>query len=267
MVKKFFFRHLRPSARSAVKLGLLLSVLGSPSPAQPPAPEEPTPPRLRFLFIDESAGAYSLKTSPAAFRQISANPYEISAPFSPADFKPLEIYKTFPADLDPATSQPKRIKIAVVTPPPGTPSALVIVTPRPPASPDVAPVYQVELIDGNPERFPAGSIRIINRSPVAMAAQFSDSRVLTEPGATSLVQPATDARRRVLFKIAIQVRQDAGGWELIQDSITVIRPKERVFGVLVYSPGGMRHTYTTAEIAEMGPPKPGCFWLTFSDAP
>jgi len=54
---------------------------------------------------------------------------------------------------------------------------------------------------------------------------------------------------------------------LIQDNVTVIRPSERIMGVLVYSPGGMRHTFSAAEIAEMGPPKPGCFWLTFSDKP
>src|SRR5690606_3479634 len=146
------------------------------------------------------------------------------------------------------------------------PSALVIVTPRPPASADVAPIYQVELIDSNPADFPAGSIRIINRSPVAMAAQFSDSRVLTPPGQIRVVQPATDSRRRVLFKIAIQVEQP-DGWQLSQDSITVIRPAERMIGVLVHSPGGMRHTYTAAELAELGPPKPGNFWLTFSDSP
>ncbi|WP_415663368.1 hypothetical protein [Rariglobus hedericola] len=100
-----------------------------------------------------------------------------------------------------------------------------------------------------------------------MAAQFSDSRVVTAPGETSLVQPATDSRHRVLFKIAIQVQQEAGGWQLIQDSMTVIRAKERMFGILVYSPGGMKHMLTSAELAEFGPPKPGCFWLTFSDTP
>lgn len=229
-------------------------------------PDAPKPAKLRFVFIDESAGAYSIKLG-ASFRPVSANPYEISAPFTPADLTPLEIYKLFPADPDPATSQPKRIKIATVTPPADTPSALVIVTPRPASSPGAAPVYKVELLDSNPTAFPAGSIRIINRSPVSMAAQFSASRVVTAPGETSVVQPATDSRHRTLFKIAIQVEQEAGGWRLIQDSLTVIRPKERMVGLLVYSPGGMRHTLTAAEIAEMGPPKPGCFWLTFSDTP
>ncbi len=226
-------------------------------------PEPAKPARLRFLFLDETAGHYSLKLG-TRHQQVSANPYEISAPFIPGDLASLDIYKTLP---DPVTGVPKPVKIAGVTPPANTPSALVIVTPRPPSSPDVAPVYKVELLDTNPALFPAGSIRIINRSPVSMAAQFSDSRVVTTPGETSIIQPATDARRRVLFKIAIQVQQEAGGWQLIQDSITVIRAKERMFGILVYSPGGMKHMLTDAELAEFGPPKPGCFWLTFSDTP
>lgn len=228
--------------------------------------EAPAPPKLRFLFIDETAGYYALKLG-ADYRQISGNPYEISAPFTPADFKPLEVYKTL-AESDPATGKPvlKRVKIASVTPPAQTTAALVIITPKPPASPDVAPVYQVELIDSDPKLFPPGSIRIINRSPVPMAAQFTDSRVVTAPGESSLVKPATDARHRSLFKIAIQVQQSSG-WVLIRDNIAVIRPTERIFGILVYSPGGMRHTFTAAEIAEMGPPKPGCFWLSFSDTP
>ncbi len=227
------------------------------------AQNAPVPPKLRFLFIDETPGHYSLKLATAS-RQISANPYEISAPYTPTDFRPLDVYKTLP---HPETGVPTPTKIATFTPPENTTSALILITPRPAAVPDTTPVYQVEIIDSNPADFPAGSIRIINRSPLTMAAQFSDSRILTRPGETSLVQPVTDSRRRILFKIAIQVQQDAGGWRLIQDSITVIRPTERMVGILVYSPSGMRHMLTPAEIDEMGPPQPGCFWLAFSDTP
>lgn len=242
---------------------LLFSVLCLLSSVALAQPEPPKPPKLRFLFLDETPGYYSLKLG-ANTRQLSANPYEISAPYTPADFKDLDVYKTLP---DSVSGQPRPVKIATFTPPANTPSVLVIITPRPAATPDTAPVYKVELIDSNPADFPAGSIRILNRSPVSMAAQFSDSRVITPPGQTNLVQPVTDARRRILFKIAIQIQQDTGGWQLIQDDITVIRPAERVVGVLVYSPGGMKHMMSADEIAEMGPPKPGCFWLTFSDTP
>jgi hypothetical protein len=226
------------------------------------ATEEPRPPKLRFLFLDETDGYYSLKLG-NVYRQLSANPYEVSSPFNPTDFKPLDIYKNLP---DSSTGLIKPIKIASVTPPSKTTSTLVIITPRPSATPTEPPVYSVEFIDSDPSNFPARSIRIINRSPVALAAQFSDTRILAMPGEVSLVQPTTDSRNRAFFKIAIQV-QEKSGWQLIEDSITVIRPTERMVGLLVYSPGGMRHMLTAAEIAEFGSPKPGCFWLTYSEAP
>jgi hypothetical protein len=225
-------------------------------------PDAPKPPKLRFIFIDETPGYYSIKPS-TIYRQISANPYEISAPFTPADFKSFDVYKTL---ADPVSGQPKPVKIASVTPPADTAAALVIITPRPAADPQTPAVYKVEIIDSDPKTFPAGSLRIINRSPVPMAAQFGTQNVITPSGEISLIQPVTDARHRTLFKIAIQI-QNASGWKLIEDSITVIRPAERMVGILVYSPNGMRHMMSADEIAEMGPPKPGCFWLTFSDAP
>ena len=243
-------------------LRLLVSILCLLVSVRAQQPDAPKPPKLRFLFIDETPGYYSLKPA-ATYRQISANPYEISTPFVPADFKPLDVYKTL---TDPTTGQPKPVKIATVNPPAQTPSALVIITPRPPVDAKTPAVYKVEIIDSDPKTFPPGSLRIINRSPVTMAAQFGSQNIVTPAGGMNLVQPVTDTRRRLLFKIAIQI-QNASGWQLIEDSITVIRPAERMVGILVYSPGGMRHMMSADEIAEMGPPKPGCFWLTFSDTP
>ena len=69
-----------------------------------------------------------------------------------------------------------------------------------------------------------------------MAAQFGTENVTTAPGETSLVHPVTDSLNRTLLKIAIQVQQSSEGWRLLQDSIAVIRPKQRMVGVFVYSP-------------------------------
>lgn len=244
-------------------LALCLACIAWIVPARAQEPEAPKPPKLRFLFIDETPGYYSLKPG-ADFRQVSANPYEISAPFVPSDFKTLDIYKTLP---DAVTGRPKPVKIASVTPPADTSAALVIVTPRPPADAQTPAVYKTEIIDADPKTFPAGSLRIINRAPVAVAVQFGAQNAVTAPGAMSLVQPVTDNRHRTLFKIAIQVRKDDSGWQLIEDNVTVIRPKDRMIGILVYSPSGMRHMRTDEEIAQFGEPKPGCFWLAYSDKP
>jgi len=246
---------MRPRHCLLLLLGLLPVVLAA-------QPGPPKPARLRFLFLDESPGRYTLKL-PSGYRLVSSNPYEISAPFTPADLHPFGVYKAL---LDPKTHAPRLVKIATVTPPADTPSALVVVTPRPPAAPDAAPVYKVELIDCDPAKFPPGSIQIINRSPDAMAGQFNDRRVVTGPGETSVVQPSPGTHDRILYKIAIQI-QNTGGWQLIDDSITAIRPPERMIAILVYSPSGMRNMRTAKAIAELGPPKPGTFWLTFSDSP
>lgn len=237
---------------------------------QSESPAPPLPAKLRFLFLDESAGYYMLKVGEKSFRQISANPYEISSPYQPpqpprgagVSSSPLEIFKTV-AGIDPVTGRQRQVKIATVIPPTNTPSALVVVTPRSPAAPDAPLDFKVEIIDCNPAEFPARSIRIVNRGRVPMAAAFGSERTTTQPGESHVVRPSVDSRDRVFYKIAAQ---EAGGWKLLTDNITVLRPTTRLFGIFVFSPNGMRHTRTAEEIAEFGPPPPGHFWLTFSDS-
>lgn len=244
----------------------VLSFLPNSASAQSATQAPPPPARLRFLFLDEGPGRYELKIDKNTFRQVSGGPYEISAPHSPADARPLEIYKASMSP-DPVTGQIPRLKVATFAPPANTPSVLVIVSPRPAVDPAAPPVYKVDVIDCNPADFPGQSIRIINLGKVAMAAQFGAQRMVTEPGATDVLRLKTDSRSRVFFKIAVQSGQNPPAWKLLQDSITVVRPKERVLGLLVYSPSGMKHMLTPTELAELGPPPPGHFWLTFSDTP
>ncbi len=227
-------------------------------------PDAPQPPKLRFLFLDETPGAYFIKVDGTDL-QVSANPYEISAPFIPTTFNRIDLYKAAPAP-DPETGKTERLKIGSMTPPSTTTAAIVVVTPRPPAKPDEVPVYAVEFIDSNPTDFPPGSLRIINRGQLAMAARFGTSEAVIPAGQARVIQPTTDARHRSFFKIAIQIEQSAG-WELLQDSLVIIRPQERMIGILVYSPAGMKHMLTPAELYEFGPPKPGHFWLTCTDQP
>lgn len=257
-----------------VRIAVVLfgSVLfGAHASAQSTPPTPPPPAKLRFLFLDESAGHYVLKVGENAFRQVSANPYEISSPYQPPQpprgaavpVSRLELFKT-QAVIDPATGRPRQVKIATFTPPSNTPSALVVVTPRPPVAPDAPLDFKVEIIDCNPADFPAGSIRIINRGRVPMGALFGAERTVTQPGESTVVRPAVDSRDRVFYKIAAQ---EAGGWKLLTDNITVLRPSTRMFGIFVFSPSGMKHKRTAEELAEFGPPPPGHFWLSFSDTP
>src|SRR5690606_26287290 len=128
----------------------------APQPTPPPSPAD-----LRFLFLDETAGAYALKVG-ARFRQVSSAPYIISAPYTPADLRPIELYKTGTTP-DPRTGELPRVKVATFTPPSDTTSALVIVTPRAALSAPAGPAYDVEFINSDPVSFPGGTIRILNR--------------------------------------------------------------------------------------------------------
>ncbi len=244
----FIVRHLR--------LPLLLAVLTGALQAQ----TAPQPPRIRFLFLDESAGAYTTPTA-TGNRRISDGPYEISPPFTPGDLRPIHLYKTLPSgesgDLAP-------VKVASITPPANSSSILAIISPRPAASADAPPVYSVELIDCDPAKFPAGSIRVINRANAAMAGQFGDQLIAVQPGEDKVVRPIPDNRHRVASRVATQI---TSGWKIITSRTTYLLPGKRVFGIFVHSPSGMRHTFTAGELAELGDPPPGNFWLTFSDSP
>lgn len=231
--------------------------------AQSPAPDAPKPARLRFLLLDESAGAYALKTG-ATYRQISSTPYAISPEITPANLDRLDIYKTAPS-TDPATGKPERIKIASITPPTQTTAALVIITPRPPApGATTPPPYDVEFVDSDSRAAPAGSLRILNRGRAAVAALIGNDQVSALPGETRLFKPVTDQRFRVRIKVAVN---DRDGWKLIDDRIVKVRADSRTTGVLVFSPSGLRYTYPPDEVFEKGPPPPGHFWLTYTDTP
>lgn len=244
-------------------LALLLSVVASALTVASAQTEAPRPAsKLRFLFLDESPGAYFVKLS-KGYQQLSAAPYAVGPVFTPVGSEHLDLYKTNTVP-DPVTGKIERVKIASFTPPAGPASStLVVVTPGP-AQPGVAPIYSVDLIDSSVANFPLGSIRILNVGRVSMAAQFGTSQLIVQPGGSKILQPTADRRYRILAKIAAQ---SAESWELRSDTLVILRPEQRITGIFFYSPSGMIHTYPPEEIAERGPPPPGHFWITYSDPP
>lgn len=244
----------------AFSLLLLLAFLPSSLRAQSDAPK---PAQLRFLFLDESAGAYSIKTG-TTYKRISAAPYTISPVHTPADFKRLEIYKAS-AQPDPETGQFVQTRITTLTPPANTTSALVIVTPRP-ATPgsDEPPVYGVEFIDNGPAAFPGGSLRILNRGQTTMAARLAGEQVAVERGATRVIAPVADERGRLRILVAVQGPDQ---WKLIDDNVAIVKPDTRLTGLLVYSPSGMKFRLGPYILAERGDPPPSHVWLTYTDTP
>jgi len=95
-----------------------------------------------------------------------------------------------------------------------------------------------------------------------MAARFGTEQIEVEPGAERLITPAVDRRNRIRVFIASQGK---GEWRMIFNSFISLPEDNRVTGIVVYSPSGLRHTYTQDEIDTLGAPKPGYFWLTFTD--
>lgn len=227
------------------------------------AQDPPRPATLRFLFLDETAGAYTLKIG-ETHRRISGSPYTISPPYTPADLTPLQLYKEGVIP-DPKTGNVPRIKVATVSPPADTTSALVIITPRPPsgAAADIVS-YDVEYIDSAPSAFPGGSLRILNRGRVDMAARFSRQQIVAPPGSVQIVSPAADPRGRLRVMIAVQNPEQ---WKLIDDNVVIVKPDIRVTGVLVYSPSGMKFRLGPYILAERGDPPPSHVWLTYTDSP
>jgi hypothetical protein len=231
--------------------------------AQSSSPDAPKPATLRFLFLDETAGAYALKLGDT-YRTVSSAPYNISPPYTPASLNRIELFKTGTAP-DPATGAPVRVRIAGFTPPANTTSALVIITPRPaPAGSAEPPAYGVEFIDSSPSTFPAGSLRILNRGQTTMAARFAGGQINAEPGETRIITPVADPRGRLRILVAVQ---DPGQWKLIDDNVAIVRPDSRLTGLLVYSPSGMKFRLGPYILAERGDPPPSHVWLTYTDTP
>lgn len=244
-------------------LASVLCLLLVSARAQTPPAEEKKPASLRFLFLDESTGAYSLKNG-ADFKRLSAAPYTISPPYTPPDLKRLDIYKVS-STLDPKTGLPVQVLITSFTPPSGTKSALVIVTPRPAApGSNIPPPYDVEFIDNDASSFPGGSIRLLNRGKATMAARLAGEQITAEPGTSKIISPVADQRGRLRILIAVQGPDQ---WRMIDDNVAIVKPDTRVTGVLVYSPSGMKFRLGPYILAERGDSPPSHAWLTYTDTP
>ncbi len=256
-----------PSQVSGIRCFLLLlaiPILFAALSARGQTPSEPPkPPVLRFLFLDETEGEYALKID-RKFKQISSAPYIISPPYTPASLERLDIYKTSTVP-DPVTGEFPRIKVTSFTPPANTTSALVIVTPQPPAPGSITPgTYNVEFIDNSVAAFPGGTLRILNRGHASLATRLAKNQVVTEPGSVKIITPDADPRGRLRVLVAVQTPDE---WKLIDDNVVVVKPDIRVTGVLVYSPSGMKFRLGPYILAERGDPPPSHAWLTYTDSP
>jgi hypothetical protein len=234
-------------------------VAGASALAQPPAPRPVT---VRFLFLEEECGGYYFRVG-ETFQKIGDTPYVISGPQLVPAGEPVRLFKDYP---DPKTGMPARTEILSVKPPATAVSALVVVKAQTTTSAESGrPAYQATFYNSDTSAFPAGSLRIINLGRSDLVARFGTEQLTLSPTKIRIVKPTFDARRRVRTYVGAAL--PGGGWQLIYDSITSLRPDQRMTGVLVYSPSGMRHTHRAEDLAEGLVLKPGHFWLTYSETP
>ncbi|GHC01511.1 hypothetical protein GCM10007047_17510 [Cerasicoccus arenae] len=213
---------------------------------------------MRFVFIDESGGALFLKDG-NQYKQISNVPYSISSPVQVSPGERLEIYKNV-SSVDPEQKL-TRVKVATLTAP----------SPTEDDSTSVLSVirltggesgFQNVYYDDDTREFPERSFRVLNLGQRSMAIALDDIRATVDPGEAKILQPEPDRKNRVSVQVA---ESGSTGWQMLYQSVAMLRPSERVTGVLVFSPSGMRHTYTEDEIKVFGEPPPGHVWLTYTE--
>lgn len=234
--------------------------------AQNSGEQGPPPVQVRLLFLDESRGeGYSVKLE-EGFQKVSSYPYAISNAVLQPPGAELEVYKNLPIPPpDPARNPddpaplPPRVKIATVHVPDSTSAVLAVI--RPGSQPAKT---QVDLYNSDPEKFPPNTIRVINLGNANMGISINGQVEQIARGNSIVFKPTPDPKNRVIARLA---QQGVDEWKVIYDSVLILPPGKRITGVVVFSPSGMRHTYTQLEIEEFGAPQPRHQWLSYTETP
>ncbi len=224
--------------------------------------ELPPPVEVRLLFLDESMGeGYSVKTEDS-FLKVSSYPYAISNPILRPASTELEIYKNLPPpppDAANKSPEPLHIKIATLKIPDNSGSILAVLKPLPNETKANVLIY-----NSDPDNFPKNSIRIINLGITPMGISVNGKIGQIEPGKHAIFPTDPDEKNRVVAKVAQLTKTHP---KIIYDGVLILPPENRITGVVVFSPSGMRHTYTELELREFGAPKPRHQWLSYKHKP
>lgn len=218
---------------------------------------------LWFLFLDESGGSFYVKNG-SSYELLSNAPYSVQSPKTFTPGERVEIYRANRVDPVPLPNEeeeqrPKYVKIADVSAPNNAESALVVLAPRNPNDPFGS--YNHRIYEEDARDRSEGSVKLINLGRSRAAALLGGERVLLEPGETVSIKPPRDEHNRVRIQIADSLH---GDWQVIERRTLFLRPGERMTGVLVYSPSGMKHLYSQSELLSLGEnPPPAHAWLQY----
>jgi len=220
---------------------------------------------LSFLFLDESPGAFYLKTA-GGYELLSKSPYAVAGSKTFRLGAPIEIYKEVPATPSPASTneteaKKKRIQIAGFTAPDQFAAGLAVLAPESQTNGNGR--FKVLFYDAPEKNSNNGVIQLINLGRTSMAVALGDMRLTLEPGETRIMNASTDARNRLKVQIADKLQ---GEWKLIERRVLFLAAGERMTGVIVYSPSGMKHLYSQKELLMLGgTPPPAHAWLQFKN--
>jgi len=230
--------------------------------------EDVEPVHMRFLFLDESRSSYYILKNDNLIK-ISSYPYAISSSVEALSGSVLDVFKEVPRPPEvpeptpiPGQNEPKPyvIKIAEVVYPSDTTATLAVLKPAQNES-----RFRVQYYESDPDEFPAGSVRVLNLGRTTFGVRMNEKLARVKSGESEVIFPVPDKKHRLRTQV-VELQQD-GGWKRIYHGITSMRPGQRINAVLVYSPSGMKHTFTPEELAEFGDPPPGHQWLVYKDKP
>tara|TARA_R100000027_G_scaffold2734_9_gene2704 strand:- start:2805 stop:3548 length:744 start_codon:yes stop_codon:yes gene_type:complete len=217
---------------------------------------EPTPVEVRILVVDEVGEGFALNRGEQEII-VCNHPYEISRPVRFLGGDRLELSTVAYRKDEDGELEAEFSRVGSITVPEGSESVLIVFLPNKNRTEYFGRIYKDS--DAN---FPFGSLRVINLSPSAIAFAAGGDREFLESGEVIVVSPEVDRKNRFLLKVADKKSDE---WNILLNSVEVLRPSDRITGLVIYSPSGMRHTMTSAEIRMFGEPKPGNYWIDFRE--
>lgn len=218
--------------------------------------DEETPVDVRILVVDEVGEGFAVNAGEQEVI-VCNHPYEISRPVRYWGGDQLELSQVAYRVNDDGETEPDFSLAGSIVIPEDASSILVVFLPNKDRSEYYGKIYADSDSD-----FPYGSLRVINLSPSAIAFAAGGDRQFLESGEIAVVSPEVDRKNRLFLKVADKKSDE---WNILLNSVEVLRPSDRITGVVVYSPSGMRHTMTSTEIRMFGEPKPGNYWIDFRE--